>query len=399
MGNNNKALEQDVIKTTVTNITENKNASNNMLARLNEKKVPFLPDGWQKDINKYLAESKESKYKIKSFEKILRMTQEDLKEYCANALRSAGYKRLNSAKGFLYAKGERPILLVAHLDTAHKELPKDIIYKDNYMTSPQGIGGDDRCGVYIILQLIQKYKCHVLFTEDEEVGCIGAGLFAENRIARKLAGKLNFIIEFDRRGEKDAVYYSCDNKEFKKFINDNSQFETEWGSYSDICEVAPVLKAAAVNLSSGYYQEHTKAEYIDVKAMINTIAEASKLLEKSAEMEQKFEYIEEIRPRHLYGWGWDDEDDFYGYRYGRGYDYGHYGSGYYDDDESYVSAKKIPEAELYHIYFSVDDLQFVREIEARSKMEAVGIFLMEHDELSYNDIEYIFNGERWCDDQ
>ena len=55
-----------------------------------------------------------------AFEEILRMRQKELKHYLSGYLKKAGYSVINK-KGFLYAKGEVPVLLVAHLDTVHQE--------------------------------------------------------------------------------------------------------------------------------------------------------------------------------------------------------------------------------------------------------------------------------------
>lgn len=105
-----------------------------------------------------------------------------------------------------------PVLLVAHLDTVHNELPHIICRSEDgrYIMSPQGIGGDDRCGVYIILQIISEVRCHVLFCEDEETGGQGAKAFERSGIQIDV----NYIVEVDRRGNNDAVFYNCDNPKF-----------------------------------------------------------------------------------------------------------------------------------------------------------------------------------------
>ena len=102
-----------------------------------------------------------------TFENILQMRQKDLKRELDRLLRKQGYEVVNK-HGFLYAKGTVPVLLVAHLDTVHREAPRILCYSSDkrYMTSPQGIGGDDRAGVYMILQIIQSQRCHVLFCEE-----------------------------------------------------------------------------------------------------------------------------------------------------------------------------------------------------------------------------------------
>lgn len=82
-----------------------------------------------------------------TLESILQMRQEDLKRELERLLCKQGYEVVNK-HGFLYAKGTVPVLLVAHLDTVHREIPRIICYSPDkrYMMSPQGIGGDDRAG-------------------------------------------------------------------------------------------------------------------------------------------------------------------------------------------------------------------------------------------------------------
>lgn len=105
-----------------------------------------------------------------SFEEIVRESQRNLKNLLISELARMGYKP-QIKQGFLYAKGRSPILLVAHLDTVHKELVKAICYSadGNIVMSQEGVGDDDRCGVYMTLQIIKKHHCHVLFCEEAEM--------------------------------------------------------------------------------------------------------------------------------------------------------------------------------------------------------------------------------------
>ena len=235
-----------------------------------------------------------------TFENILVKSQKELKRTLKKELQELRYSPISS-KGFLYAKGTVPVLLVAHLDTVHREGVKIICYSKGgkILMSPQGIGGDDRAGVYMILQLLKSHRCHVLFCEDEEHGGVGAHHFAESNIKPAV----NYIIEFDRRGSNDAVFYDCANEEFTQFVC-GFGFEESIGSFSDISIVAPALGVAAVNLSSGYYNEHTAHEYINMLDIHNNLDRARRMI---ATRTEKFEYVE------AYGWrGWflDGYDDF-----------------------------------------------------------------------------------------
>ena len=104
---------------------------------------------------------------MKKFEEILGYTQEALKSYLSNYLRGTGYK-VDSGDGYVFAKGDVPVLLIAHMDTAHKEIPKTILR----LPTPDGIkiaaddslvGGDDRCGCWMIMNII-KVDLNVKFS-------------------------------------------------------------------------------------------------------------------------------------------------------------------------------------------------------------------------------------------
>lgn len=222
-----------------------------------------------------------------TFEEIIRKSQQALKKVLLSELTHMGY-RTKTKKGFIYAKGNVPVMLVAHMDTVHKVPVKTICYSENkrIIMSPEGIGGDDRAGVYMILQIIKKYRCHVLFCEDEEIGGIGAQKFIGNNIKPEI----NYIVELDRQGSNDAVFYNCDNPEFTKFVT-GFGFQEEMGSFSDISILAPGLKVAAVNISAGYYCEHSRHEYVDLWVIEKNIGLVGKMVSSSTE---KFEYIETV---------------------------------------------------------------------------------------------------------
>lgn len=207
-----------------------------------------------------------------------------------------GYEQIHNTKDFLYAEGDSPYMLVAHLDTVHRELSSIICYSENcdYMMSPQGIGGDDRCGVFIILALLNKlpFKPYVLFTMAEEKGGLGAKAFIDYACEHIDIPDLKYIVEYDRKGNNDCVFYQCDNKDFTKFV-ESFGFKEAYGSFSDISVIAPEFGAAAVNISSGYFNPHTQYEYVCVSDMINIIERSVEML--CAECDA-FEYIEKPKP-------------------------------------------------------------------------------------------------------
>lgn len=227
---------------------------------------------------------------ISKFKEILRKSQSELKILVKEYIEKIGYKTI-IGDGFIYAKGEIPILLVAHMDTVHKIKPTKIYYDqdEKIMWSPQGIGGDDRCGVYIILKLLSEFKPYILFTEDEEIGGIGAGKVVET--LKK--PNVKFIIEVDRRGNSDCVFYDCDNKDFHKHI-ESFGFKTAWGTYSDIVTLSNEWDIASVNLSSGYYNEHTTNEIINIEDMKITYERICDILENDKDNKVYFDYQKKV---------------------------------------------------------------------------------------------------------
>ncbi len=240
---------------------------------------------------------------MKNLEDFLRPTQKQLFKHLAKKFKG---KTLISKGNFILVQGQASIMLVAHLDTVHEQPVKDICTSadGNIIMSPQGIGGDDRCGVFALVKVFQsaQVKPWLLFTCEEEVGGIGAKYFClahKQKQLPKNLDKLKLIIEIDRRGTNDAVFYQCANTDFEKYITDKG-FKTAQGSFSDISLIAPELGIAAVNLSSGYYSPHTLHEYIVRSELESTIEKVSEMVSDAAKPDfPKFVYVENfIKPYH-----------------------------------------------------------------------------------------------------
>lgn len=244
---------------------------------------------------------------MKNLEDFLTPTQDglfrQLSKMYAGAIASKG--------NYILVPGQAPVMLLAHLDTVHKEPVKTICKSDNgnVLMSPQGIGGDDRCGVYALVtaHARSKVKPWLLFTCNEEVGGVGASVFCGHHGKGKLPkglDDLKALIEIDRKGRNDAVYYDCDNTEFEEYITGKG-FHTEFGSFSDISLVAPELGVAAVNLSSGYYNAHTQHEYINRKQLNSTVNKVVQIIEDATKPDfPKYEYVEAYHYSRFGSWSY-----------------------------------------------------------------------------------------------
>lgn len=209
---------------------------------------------------------------------IIQRTPGELLKILPTQLTEAGYTEIVLCQDYIYAKGNIPILLQAHIDTVHHTCYGVFeTTNKNVLWAPSGIGGDDRCGVFAILAILKftTRRPSILFTNFEESGGKGANSFL--RYMPSLPG-INFILAFDRQGEDEAVFYDCGNKEFQKMI-ESFGFIKKTGTFSDISILAPAWNIAAVNLGVGYYEQHTKNEYIVVSQLRSTINKATKIID------------------------------------------------------------------------------------------------------------------------
>lgn len=274
---------------------------------------------------------------------VFKQGHKELQVTLAKYLKSIG-RKIMQTNDFLYSPGSFPVMLVAHMDTVHTQPPTICKSADGKTwMAPEGIGGDDRCGIWIILNIIEKYHCSVLFTQDEEIGMLGAKAFTR---AKKSLPNVNYMVQLDRQGADDAVFYNCGNIEFIDFVLETTGHIEFFGTFSDISTLSPHFDIASVNLSCGYHSPHTHAEYIKLDEMANTQQAVERMLEATAENpKRKYDYQVSYYAVKPYKNGWknygtynyDDYDDYTGYG-AYGSSRGHYAYGNYD--HGYGTSKK-----------------------------------------------------------
>lgn len=299
---------------------------------------------------------------IKHFITICKLNKDSLKRVLFETL-SDVYPEgsVISEDGYIYAKGNVPVLITAHMDTVHKTQCKKIHNKKKgVLTSPQGIGGDDRCGIYMTLAIVEQMsvrgeKPYILFCEDEEIGGIGSNKFVNSKHIDDLKEML-FLIELDRANANDLVFYDDDNQDFHRWCEKVTGYKETWGSFSDISHLCPACGVSGVNISCGYYKAHTTDEYVVVREMERSIDVTIDLINMGLREGKQYEY-KEIE----YKW-----DDFY---FGKKGGYDRYIYGDYDYCEFQFVDKK---GKVYEGY-------------GMSYIEAVGTMLMENPDMKFSD--------------
>lgn len=212
--------------------------------------------------------------------KLLSSSTKEVVTFCKN-------RQPNVSKESCWLWKDKPgqVCIVAHLDTVHDSPKKRVFHDSNHgaFWSPDGLGADDRAGVFGAFHLRDslppEIRPAVLITDGEEQGGWGAW-----EAVAKLSNELSDVscfIQLDRRGFREAVFYDVEtSKEFRDFIL-GFGLTKESGSFSDISILGPNLGIAAVNLSVGYQNEHTRSEWLNVLHLTKMLNIVSTIIRSS----------------------------------------------------------------------------------------------------------------------
>lgn len=258
-------------------------------------------------------------------------------------------------------KKEKP-LYACHTDTVHNICSKYSVreYKDKKgracVTSSCGIGGDDKCGIYIGLKLLQSPEIkniRVIFFANEEVGFVGS-----NNIDDSHLQGITFAIQGDRKGSGDIIDYT--SKRFDKriaLINKRFGYKKAIGSVTDVISLHTDnrLNVSVMNVSVGYYNPHTKNEYIILSELYNAYHYIHAVFE-ALQYEKRFQKI--YKPTVS---SWDS------YYYGGGLSYAAGGSSYAGGVYGYGTEKTRKRQVAAQIYYVVDASN-LSDIELASKV-------------------------------
>jgi len=153
--------------------------------------------------------------------------------------------------------------------------------KEGVIWSPDGLGADDRAGVFALFyiwdRLPEDIRPNLLFTDFEEKGGQGARAACKENMKELL--KTTAFVQFDRKNHEDAVFYNEESKEFRDLVC-SFGFKEANGSFSDVSVIGKETETCAVNLSCGYYDQHTKGEHLFVSDLFGSLKNAIQLIQK-----------------------------------------------------------------------------------------------------------------------
>ena len=194
-------------------------------------------------------------------------------------------------KNFVYIPGTRRdrVLLVAHVDTVWdafygKGTFEQTLAEQDGMYSgvnPDcGIGADDRAGC-AILYCLKESGHSLLIVDGEEHGQIGSNHIknAYPEIFNEL-NRHSYVIQFDRRGSDNYKVYNLPvSKKFIRFIEKSTGFK-DAGKNARTDIVVLCRDICGVNLSIGYYDEHSSDEKLVFSEWFKTLELSERMLRK-----------------------------------------------------------------------------------------------------------------------
>ena len=194
--------------------------------------------------------------------------------------------------------------VISHTDTVHKidtinvfeeNLPnaqgeiKLALKAYNNEGEPTGIGGDDKCGVFACLSLLKEMPyLKAAFFVSEETGCHGSRkadphFFKDVGYGIQFDAPENWMITEKCFGQilfdRDTDFFkACDKVLTEGMVNSDMEYMIH--PYTDVYALRSKFDFACINFSIGYYDYHTRNEYVVVEDVFNGIDMGKKMIEE-----------------------------------------------------------------------------------------------------------------------
>ena len=277
--------------------------------------------------------------------------EEDMVEYICSELdkiEGVSYYRdimmnVYATKGTLTENESYP-MFIAHTDTVHNMIDKIIVKEEKLSRpntfgktfdksevdclkaydengNPTGIGGDDKCGIFICLELLKQLdKVKIGLFVSEETGCHGSSKCDENFLK-----DVGYITQYDAPGnhliseicsgvrlfDRDSEFFTKTLKVIEESFGNEMLVQSH--PYTDISQLKKKSDVSCINMSCGYYNMHSNQEFISIDDVKNSIDAGKNMVKvlgyKKYEYTYKpIVYTQQTVMNSLIGF---DDDDFY----------------------------------------------------------------------------------------
>ena len=187
-------------------------------------------------------------------------------------------------------EGEYYPCVVSHIDTVHKnhttliqnnerleiKESEGVLTAINPHTRNQtGIGGDDKCGVFVCLSLLEHFDIlKAAFFVEEEIGMKGS-----QEADVEFFDNVGYAIQFDAPSA-NWISEICSgvklfDGEFKthitEILSEGGYTKFSVDPFTDVNQLAQKFDFNCLNLGCGYYKQHTDKEYVVIKEVENSL--------------------------------------------------------------------------------------------------------------------------------
>ena len=254
--------------------------------------------------------------------------EEDMVEYLCNELDTipgVSYYRddmmnIYATKGELN-EGEYYPMFIAHTDTVHHKVDKIVVKEENLIRpntfgkkfdevkvpclkaytedgNPTGIGGDDKCGIFICLELLKTLdKVKIGLFVSEETGCHGS-----SKCDEKFLKDVGYITQYDAPGnhliseicsgvrlfERDSEFFTKTLKVIENGFENEMLIQSH--PYTDISQLKKKIDVSCINMSCGYYNMHSNQEFVSIEDVERSILIGQNMVKELGYKKYKYEY-------------------------------------------------------------------------------------------------------------
>jgi len=251
-----------------------------------------------------------------------------------------GMKNLYATKGLL-GEDEFYPMFIAHTDTVHqlvdqinvlegksslpptfgKTFPSDeihdILYALDNNNNPTGIGGDDKSGIFICLELLRTLdKVKIGLFVSEETGCHGS-----SKCDLDFLSDVGYVVQYDAPGghlitevcsgvrlfENDGEFINRVLPVIEESMGNKMMLQSH--PYTDVSQLKMKSDISCINISCGYYNMHTPKEFISIQDVDKALKSGHAIVNELGYNKFKYEYVKPTYPKYSL---WEDtefEDD------------------------------------------------------------------------------------------
>jgi hypothetical protein len=279
--------------------------------------------------------------------------EEDMVEYICDELEKIhgvtfyrdNMMNIYATKGTL-EEGEFYPMFIAHTDTVHNKIDKIVVKEEKLKRPytfgknfddtlvdvlkaydvndlPTGIGGDDKCGIFICLELLKQLdKVKIGLFVSEETGCHGSSKCDENFLQ-----DVGYITQYDAPGnhliteicsgvrlfERDSEFFTKTSKVITESFGNEMLVQSH--PYTDISQLKKKIDVSCINMSCGYYNMHSPQEFISIEDVKCAIEAGKNMVKELGHKKYEYQYKPIVYTpttiMNSFAEGFDDDLDFF----------------------------------------------------------------------------------------